>query len=134
MSAKKAAPKRAAPSETEDEVQFIRSSKRQAATAMASSSKKKSKASESTPKGALLPPSNSSRAIFSREGQCPSHVRNQDEAGTQAAAENVSLREQLEQREEEVCYLRCAAETFDAEKTMAVSGAIVVPSVDIEEE
>ena len=53
-------------------------------------------------------------------------VSNQDEAGTLAAAENVSLREQLEQREEEVCYLRCAAETFDAEKTMAVRGAIVV--------
>ncbi|KAF2557432.1 hypothetical protein F2Q68_00016794 [Brassica cretica] len=53
-------------------------------------------------------------------------VRNQDEAGVLAAAENVSLREQLEQREEEVCDLRCAAETFDAEKTMAVSGAIVV--------
>ncbi|KAF2573713.1 hypothetical protein F2Q70_00004250 [Brassica cretica] len=32
----------------------------------------------------------------------------------------------LEQREEEVCDLRCAAETFDAEKTMAVNGAIVV--------
>ena len=29
-------------------------------------------------------------------------------------------------REEEVCHLRCAAETFDAEKTMAVSGTIVV--------
>ncbi|KAL0749531.1 hypothetical protein Bca101_031534 [Brassica carinata] len=53
-------------------------------------------------------------------------VRNQDEAGALAAAENVSLREQLEQREEEVCDLRCAADTFDAEKTMAVSGAIVV--------
>ncbi|KAF3566482.1 hypothetical protein DY000_02014466 [Brassica cretica] len=53
-------------------------------------------------------------------------VRNQDEAGALAAAENVSLREQLEQREEEVCDLRCTADTFDAEKTMAVSGAIVV--------
>ncbi|KAF3557918.1 hypothetical protein F2Q69_00013495 [Brassica cretica] len=53
-------------------------------------------------------------------------VRNQDEAAALAAAENMSLREQLEQREEEVCDLRCAAETFDAEKTMAVSGAIVV--------
>ncbi|KAF2617757.1 hypothetical protein F2Q68_00038661 [Brassica cretica] len=53
-------------------------------------------------------------------------VRSQDETGTLAAAENVSLREQLEQREEEMCNLRCAAETFDAEKTMAVSGAIVV--------
>ena len=52
-------------------------------------------------------------------------VRNQNEAGSLAAAENVSLREQLEQREEEVCDLRCTAETFDAEKTMAVSGAIV---------
>ncbi|KAH0892980.1 hypothetical protein HID58_055409 [Brassica napus] len=52
-------------------------------------------------------------------------VRNQDEAGMLAAAENVSLREQLERREEEVCDLRCAAETFDVEKTMAVSGAIV---------
>ena len=53
-------------------------------------------------------------------------VRNQDEAGMLAVAENVSLREQLELREEEVCDLRCAAETFDVEKTMAVSGAIVV--------
>ena len=53
-------------------------------------------------------------------------VRNQDEAGMLAAAENVSLREQLERREEEVCDLRCAAETFYVEKTMAVSGAIVV--------
>ncbi|KAH0853026.1 hypothetical protein HID58_093532, partial [Brassica napus] len=52
-------------------------------------------------------------------------VRNQDEAGMLAVAENVSLREQLELREEEVCDLRCAAETFDVEKTMAVSGAIV---------
>ncbi|WZZ44752.1 hypothetical protein YC2023_041011 [Brassica napus] len=53
-------------------------------------------------------------------------VTNEDEAGTLAAAKNVSLREQLERREEEICDLRCAAETFDVEKTMAVSGAIVV--------
>ena len=53
-------------------------------------------------------------------------VRDQDEAGSLAAAENVSLREQLERREEEIRYLRCATETFDVEKTMAVSGAIVV--------
>ena len=46
----KAAPKRAAPSENDDEVQFIKCSKRQAMTAPASSSKKKSKASGSTPK------------------------------------------------------------------------------------
>ena len=45
MSAKKAAPKRAAPNETEDEVQFIRSNKRRA-TAPASSSKNKLQAAE----------------------------------------------------------------------------------------
>ena len=53
-------------------------------------------------------------------------VRNQDEARMLAASEKVSLREQLERREEEVCDLRCAAETFDVEKTMAVRGTIVV--------
>ena len=53
-------------------------------------------------------------------------VRNQDEAGTLAASENVSLREQLERREEEICNLKCAVEAFDVEKTMAVNGAIVV--------
>ena len=63
MSAKKAAPKRAAPSETEDEVQFIRSSKRQAATALASSSKKKSKASESTPKVSPLSSSDPAKVL-----------------------------------------------------------------------
>ena len=36
----------------------------------------------------------------------------------------MSLREQLEQWEEEVCDLRCASDTFDTEKTMAVSGDI----------
>ncbi|KAH0858861.1 hypothetical protein HID58_087122 [Brassica napus] len=51
MSAKRAAPKRAAPAENDDEVQFIRSNKRQAATVPApSSSMKKSKASGSTQK------------------------------------------------------------------------------------
>ena len=50
MSAKKAAPKKAALSDNEDEVQFIRSNKCQAATALASSLKKKSKALGSTPR------------------------------------------------------------------------------------
>ena len=36
-------------------------------------------------------------------------VRNQDEAGMMASSENVSLREQLERREEEICDLKCAA-------------------------
>ncbi|KAF3602744.1 hypothetical protein F2Q69_00036259 [Brassica cretica] len=164
MSAMKAAPKRAALSGNDDEVQFTRSNKRQAATALASSLKKKSKAPGSTPRrGILQPPSNSSRAmsqmfhlgermgddaslkadlaeltsqlreerdnVLAKEKEIKAlklKVSNQDEAGTLAAAENVSLREQLEQREEEVCYLRCAAETFDAEKTMAVRGTIVV--------
>lgn len=53
-------------------------------------------------------------------------VRNQDEEGMMAASDNVSLREQLERREEEICDLKCAAETFDVEKAMAVSGAKVV--------
>ncbi|KAF3513909.1 hypothetical protein F2Q69_00006851 [Brassica cretica] len=198
MSAKKAAPKKTALSENDDEVQFIRSNKRQAATALASSLKNKSKASGSTPRVSpslssdpamvlanlnakvfpltpvVLPEGDSSPSIQFIQGdllQAMSElfhlgermgdhaslkadlaeltsklreekdnvlakekeiktlklkVRNQDEAGSLAAAENVSLREQLEQREEEVCDLRCAAETFDAEKTMAVSGAIVL--------
>ena len=51
MSARKAAPKRVAPSKDDDEVQIIRSSKRQAvAAADPSSSKNKSIASGSSPK------------------------------------------------------------------------------------
>ena len=50
MSAKKAAPKKAAPGENDVEVLFIKSNKRQAATALAFSSKKKSRASGSTPR------------------------------------------------------------------------------------
>ncbi|WZZ26787.1 hypothetical protein YC2023_010188 [Brassica napus] len=198
MSAKKSAPKKAAFSENDDEVQFIKSNKRQPATALASSSKKKSRASRSTPKVSpssssdpatvlanlntkvfpltpvVLPEGDSSASIqfihgdllqamsqlfhlgegmgdhaslkadlaeltsqlreekdnvLAKEKEIKAlklKVRNQDEAGSLAAAENISLREQLEQREEEVCDLRCAAETFDAEKTMAVSGVIVV--------
>ncbi|KAF2583135.1 hypothetical protein F2Q68_00004584 [Brassica cretica] len=198
MSAKKAAPKRAALSENDDEVQFIKSYKCQATTALASSSKKKPKASGSTPKVSpssssdpatvlanlntkvfpftpvVLPEGDSSASIhiiqsdllqamsqlFHLGERMDDHaslwaelatltsqlreekddvlaeekeikalklkIRHQDEAGTLAAAENVSLREQLERREEEVCDLRCAAETFDVEKTMAVSGTIVV--------
>ncbi|KAF3545443.1 hypothetical protein DY000_02007241 [Brassica cretica] len=180
MSAKKAAPKRAAPSETEDEDQFVRSSKRQS-TGPASSSKKKPKASGSTPKVSpsssgdpatvlanlntkvfpltpvSLPEESCSHPVMSRLfhlgermddhfslqadiAALTSHlreekdsvlakekemkafrlnVRNQYEAGTLAASENISLREQLERREEEVCDLRCAAETFDVEKSMA---------------
>ena len=57
MSAKKAVPKKPTPSEHDDEVQFIKSNKRQAATALASSSKNKSKVSGSTPK---VSPSSSS--------------------------------------------------------------------------
>ncbi|KAF3598551.1 hypothetical protein F2Q69_00035635 [Brassica cretica] len=53
-------------------------------------------------------------------------VRNQEEAGELAATENVSLRSQLKNREEELNDLRDAAETFEAEKAMAVNGAKVV--------
>ncbi|WZZ50818.1 hypothetical protein YC2023_050925 [Brassica napus] len=189
MSAKKAAPKRAAPSESDDEVQFMKSNKRQATAALASSSMKKSRASESTPKVSplsssdpatvlanlktkvfpltpvVLPEGDSSASIqfiqsdllqvmsqlFHLREWMDDHaslradlaaltsqlheekdnalkltVRNQDEAGTLAASENVSLREQLEHREEEICDLKCAAEAFNVEKTMTVNSAIVV--------
>ncbi|KAF2589984.1 hypothetical protein F2Q70_00038428 [Brassica cretica] len=179
-------------------LQFIKSNKRQAATALASSSKKRSRASGSTPRVSplssndpatvlanlntkvfsstlvIIPEEDSSASIqliqgdllqamtqlfhlgermdehaslkaalaeltfqlreeknnvLAKENEIKAlklKVRNQDEAGALAAAENVSLRDRLEQREEEVCDLRCVAETFDAEKTMAVNGAIVV--------
>ncbi|KAF2570058.1 hypothetical protein F2Q70_00003588 [Brassica cretica] len=162
MSAKKAAPKKAAPSENDDEVQFIKGNKRQAATSQASSSKKKSRASGSTPRVSptslndlatvlanlntkvfpltpvILPEGDSFASIQLNQGNVsavPSgermdehaslkvdlaeltsqlredkknvlakekeikalklKVRNQDEAGALAAAENVSLREQF---------------------------------------
>ncbi|KAL0886030.1 hypothetical protein Bca101_010013 [Brassica carinata] len=53
-------------------------------------------------------------------------LKNQDEAGVFAAPENASLREQLEKREEEICELKDAAETFGIEKSMAVNGAQVM--------
>ncbi|KAH0858974.1 hypothetical protein HID58_087235, partial [Brassica napus] len=167
MSTKKAAPKKAAPSENDDEVQFIKSNKRQAATSLASSSKKKSRASGSTPRVSptssndpaivlanlntkvfpltpvILPEGDSFASIQLNQGdllqamsqlfhlgeRMDEHaslkvdlaeltsqlredkknvlakekeikalrlkVRNQDEAGALAAAENVSLREQI---------------------------------------
>ncbi|KAH0873505.1 LOW QUALITY PROTEIN: hypothetical protein HID58_070867, partial [Brassica napus] len=49
-------------------------------------------------------------------------VRNQEEAGELAATENVSLRGQLKNREEELNDLKDTAETFEAEKAMAVNG------------
>ena len=52
-------------------------------------------------------------------------VRNQEEAGEMAAEENVSLRSQLKNMEKELNELKDAAETFDAEKSMAVNGAKV---------
>lgn len=58
-------------------------------------------------------------------------VRNQDEAGKLAAADNVSLREELEKRREEICDLKYAAETFEAEKNMTVHGAKVVASWEL---
>ncbi|KAH0910827.1 hypothetical protein HID58_034148 [Brassica napus] len=173
----KAAPKKAAPSENDDEVQFIRSNKRQAATALASSYKKKSRSLGSTPR--VFPTSSNDPATFLANlntkvfpltpamsqqfhlgermdehaslkadlAELTSQLReeknnvlakekeikalklkvcNQDEARALAAAENMSLREQLEQREEEVCNLRGATEIFDAAKNMAVNGTIVV--------
>ncbi|KAF2560880.1 hypothetical protein F2Q70_00017770 [Brassica cretica] len=53
-------------------------------------------------------------------------VRNQEKAGDLAETENVSLRSQLKNREEELTDLKDATETFEAEKAMAVNGAKVV--------
>ncbi|KAF3573552.1 hypothetical protein F2Q69_00058664 [Brassica cretica] len=186
MSAKKAAPKKAAPSENDDEVQFIKSNKRQATTALASSSKKRSRASGSTlrvsPSSSnnpatvlanlntkvfsstpvILPERDSSASVqliqgdllqamtqlfrlgermdeqaslkaalaeltfqlreeknnvLAKEKEIKAlklKVRNQDEAGALAAAENVSLRERLEQREEEE-WLNHQTESWDLE-------------------
>ncbi|KAF2596165.1 hypothetical protein F2Q68_00010722 [Brassica cretica] len=53
-------------------------------------------------------------------------VRNQEETGELVAAENVSLRSQLKNREEELNDLKDAAVTFEAEKAKVVNGAKVV--------
>ncbi|KAH0872002.1 hypothetical protein HID58_069364 [Brassica napus] len=187
--------KRAA-SVDDDEVQFLRSSKRLMVAATApSSSKKKSKASGSSPSASydwttvltnlntkvfpstlvlLASEEDSSVAIQSLQGdlfQVASQLfhlgermvgaastkaemdalasqlreekdvalakdkeikalrlkaRNQEEAGELAATENVSLRGQLKNREEELNDLKDTAETFEAENVMAVNGAKVV--------
>ncbi|KAF3554253.1 hypothetical protein F2Q69_00013528 [Brassica cretica] len=52
-------------------------------------------------------------------------VRNQEEAGELVATENVSLRSQMKNREEELNDRKDAAETLEAEKAMAVNGANV---------
>ncbi|KAH0866858.1 LOW QUALITY PROTEIN: hypothetical protein HID58_073880, partial [Brassica napus] len=169
MYARKAAPKRVAPTENDDEVQIIRSSKRQAvAAATPSSSKKKSKAAHQPQREGVPFDSGASgilRGFFhghlvaSRErmegaastkvemdtlaSQLPEEkdaslaknkeikalrlkVRNQEETGELAAIENISLRSQLKNREEELNDLKDAAETFEAEKAVAVNGAKVV--------
>ncbi|KAH0854413.1 LOW QUALITY PROTEIN: hypothetical protein HID58_073726, partial [Brassica napus] len=162
MLAKKAAPKRAAPSETEDEVQFIRSSKCQATTALASSSKKKSKASESTPKVSpssssdpakvfpltlvVLPEGDSSASIQfiqsdllqamshlfhlgERMGDHDSLKADLDDLTSQLREEKDILGRWLRRREclpEGVVGAAGGGETFDAKKTMAMSGAKVV--------
>ncbi|KAF3590525.1 hypothetical protein DY000_02022118 [Brassica cretica] len=140
MSARKAAPNRAASTE-DDEVQFIRSGKCHAGAAAApSSSKWRSKASDSSPKDSPSAPydwatllnnlnTKEKDAALAKDKEIKElrlKVRNQEEAGELAATENVSLRGQLKKREEELNDLKDAAETFDAEKVMAVSGAKVV--------
>ena len=53
-------------------------------------------------------------------------VHNQEEALERVATENASLQKQLEDKEEDICELRYAAEVFNDEKAMAVNGAKVV--------
>ncbi|KAH0871917.1 hypothetical protein HID58_069279 [Brassica napus] len=53
-------------------------------------------------------------------------VQHQEEAMERVTTENVSLQKQLEDKEEDICELRYAAEVFDTEKAMAVNGAKVM--------
>lgn len=53
-------------------------------------------------------------------------MKNQEEAGELAAAENASLMSQLKEREEELIDLKDIAATFDVDKTMSVNGAKIV--------
>ncbi|KAH0899578.1 LOW QUALITY PROTEIN: hypothetical protein HID58_049146 [Brassica napus] len=126
MSARKAAPKRAASVEDDVEVQIIRSSKRQVGAAAVPSSSKFSLFSLRLDHSAHQPeyegvPINSSAFGIGR-GFFHGHLV---ASGEMAAAENVSLRSQLKNREKELNELKDAAETFDAEKSMAVNGAKV---------
>ncbi|KAH0858915.1 hypothetical protein HID58_087176 [Brassica napus] len=167
MSARKSAPKRAA-SVDDDEVQFLRSSKRlTVAATVSSSSKKKSKASGSSPSasydwttvltnlntkvasqlfhlGERMVGAASTKAemdalasqlreekdvVLANDKEIKAlrlKARNQEEAGELAATENVSLRGQLKNMEEELNDLKDTAETFEAEKAMAVNGTKVV--------
>ncbi|KAF3525968.1 hypothetical protein F2Q69_00046095 [Brassica cretica] len=61
-------------------------------------------------------------------------ARNQEEAGELAATENVSLRGQLNNREEEIYDLKDTVEAFEAEKAMAVNGAKVVARWELMQE
>ncbi|KAL0660755.1 hypothetical protein Bca4012_097592 [Brassica carinata] len=61
-------------------------------------------------------------------------ARNQEQAGELAAMENVSLRGQLKNREEELNDLKDTVETFEAEKAMAVNGAKVVARWELMQE
>ena len=53
-------------------------------------------------------------------------VQHQEEAMERVTTENVSLQKKLEDKEEDICELRYAAEVFDTEKAMAVNGAKVM--------
>ncbi|KAH0898871.1 LOW QUALITY PROTEIN: hypothetical protein HID58_048439 [Brassica napus] len=157
----KSAPKRAA-SVDDDEVQFLRSSKRLKVAATApSSSKNKSNASGSSPSTSydwttvltnlntnvfpstpvlLALEEDSSVAIQSLQGdllQVASQLfhlgekmvgatSTKAEMDALAATENVSLRGQLMNREEELNDQKDTAENFEAEKAMAVNGSKVV--------
>ena len=53
-------------------------------------------------------------------------VQNQEEAMERVKTENASLQKQLEDKEEDICELRYAAEVFDTEKAMAINGTKLV--------
>ncbi|KAH0910814.1 hypothetical protein HID58_034135 [Brassica napus] len=58
-------------------------------------------------------------------------VQDLDEKRERLEAEDISLRRQLENKEEEMCELRYAAEVFDAEKIKAVNDAKAVVRLEL---
>ncbi|WZZ63489.1 hypothetical protein YC2023_074859 [Brassica napus] len=77
----------------------------------------------------LLPVGPLSGAVLAKEKEIKAlklAVQHQEEAMERVTTENVSLQKQLEDKEEDICELRYAAEVFDTEKAMAVNGAKVM--------
>ena len=142
FSAKKSVLKTTVPGRgDDDDVQFMRKSKRKlAASSTPSFSKKKMKSSGLAPKTSPSSQDDQTKVltnlntkVLTREKEIRAlqfKVNNQEDAGVLAASENVALRGQLEELREELFGMKHAEETFDAEKAMVVNGAKVVARWD----